>query len=127
MSANSSDLAALQGSWEQVAFEENGISNPPDAYGASGLLTTIIQNHFAVRTGEGVLLLEGGFELDDSATPKAVDWIDSMGPDAGKKLPAIYRLDGDLFAFVAADAGAPRPTEFRTRAGQTMRGFVRRP
>jgi uncharacterized protein (TIGR03067 family) len=119
-----SDLAALQGSWEQVDFEENGVANPPDEYGAPGAITTFHQNHFAVRTADGTLLLEGTFALDDVA--KTVDWTDTMGPDAGKTLPAIYRLEGNRFVFIAADAGAPRPTEFRTRAGQTMRSFVRR-
>ena len=119
-----SDLAVLQGSWEQVDFEENGIANPPDEHGAPGAITTFDQNHFMVRTAEGALLLEGTFELDASA--KTVEWMDTMGADAGKILPAIYKLDGDRFVFIAADAGAPRPTEFRTRAGQTMRSFVRR-
>jgi uncharacterized protein (TIGR03067 family) len=119
-----SDLAALQGSWEQVDFEENGISNPPDEHGAPGASTTFSQNHFTVRTAEGALLLEGTFELDASA--KTVDWVDAIGPDAGKTLLAIYKLDGDLFVFNAADEHAPRPTEFRTRTGQTMRSFVRR-
>ena len=124
MGALLSDLAALQGSWEQVDFEENGVLNPPDAHGASGAITTFNQNHFAVRTTDGALLLEGTFELNAAA--KTVDWTDTMGVDAGKTLPAIYKLDGDRFVFIAADAGALRPTEFRTRAGQTMRSFVRR-
>ncbi|SRR6266404_2205900 len=119
-----SDLAALQGSWEQVDFEENSVANPPDETGAPGAITTFNQNHFAVRTADGALLLEGTFKLDDTA--KTIDWTDTIGPDAGKTLPAIYRLEGDCFVFIAADAGAPRPAEFRTRAGQTMRSFVRR-
>jgi uncharacterized protein (TIGR03067 family) len=122
----SCDLAALQGSWEQVAFEENGVSNPPDEYGAAGALTTFHQNRFAVWSAKGALLLEGRFELDPSADPKTVNWIDRTGPDAGKVLPAIYRLDGDHFVFIAADEGASRPTEFRTGPGQTMRSFMRR-
>ena len=118
-----SDLAALQGVWEQVDFEENGVANPTDAYGGASL-TTFRQDRFTVRSAQGALLLEGRFELNASA--KTVDWIDSMGPDAGKVLPAIYRLDGDHFVFVAADEGAPRPTEFRTGPGQTLRRFMRR-
>src|SRR5471030_983847 len=110
-----SDLAALQGSWEQVDFEESGVVNPPDAHGAPGAITTFHQNHFTVRTADGALLLEGTFELDDAA--KTVDWTDTMGADAGKTFPAIYRLDGDRFVFIAADASAPRPTEFRTGVG----------
>jgi hypothetical protein len=52
--------------------------------------------------------------------------MDAIGPDAGERLPAIYRLEGDRFIFVAADAGMPRPCAFRTEQGQTMRMFIRR-
>ncbi len=120
------DVAALQGSWEQVALEVDGISNPPDDLSPPGMVTTFRNNHFAVHTAEGVVLLEGSFALDASADPKAITWIDAIGPDAGKQLPAIYQLEGDTFTFIAADEDAPRPTVFRTGAGQTMRSFVRR-
>ena len=120
------DMAALQGSWEQAALEVDGISNPPDDLSPPGMVTTFRDNHFAVHTAEGVLLLEGSFALDASVDPKAITWIDAMGRDAGKPLAAIYRLDGDAFVFIAADAGAPRPMAFRTGPGQTMRSFVRR-
>jgi uncharacterized protein (TIGR03067 family) len=123
---SSQDMAVLQGSWEQVALEVDGVSNPPDALSPPGAVTTFRDNHFAVHTTEGALLLEGNFTLDAAADPKAITWTDTIGPDAGKQLPAIYRLDGDAFTFIAADAGAPRPTAFRTRSGQIMRSFVRR-
>src|SRR6185437_1232658 len=59
------DLAALQGTWAQVGFEENGVANAPDSYeGAMGALTTIKGNHFSVRAQDGRLLLEGTFSLD---------------------------------------------------------------
>jgi uncharacterized protein (TIGR03067 family) len=118
------DLAALQGSWLQVGFEENGIVNPPDIHGAPDAVTTFHQNHFAVRTADGTTLLEGTFTLDEAA--KTVDWTDTMGADAGKVLPAIYKLESDRFVFIAAEPGTPRPGEFRTGPGQTMRSFVRR-
>ena len=66
------------------------------------------------------------FFLDSGTVPKSITWIDSMGDDAGKHLPASYRLDGDEFAFIAADEGMPRPTIFSTGPGQTMRTFLRR-
>ena len=56
----------------------------------------------------------------------SIGWIDSMGDDAGKHLPASYRLEGDEFVFIAADEHMPRPSEFRTGPGQTMRTFIRR-
>ena len=120
------DLATLQGVWEQVGLEENGISNPPDDHGAPGALTFIRGNHFEVRTAEGELLLEGGFTLDASTTPKSITWVDSIGSDAGKYLPAVYRLEDDHFVFVAADEGMPRPVSFRTSVGLTMRSFDRK-
>lgn len=121
------DLAALQGTWEQIGFEQDGVADAPDLYeGAMGALTTITGNHFSVRAQDSRLLLEGSFSLDAALTPKAIDWMDAIGPDAGKRLAAIYRLEGDRFTFVAADAGMPRPGAFHTRPGQTMRTFIRR-
>ncbi|MEW9570201.1 TIGR03067 domain-containing protein [Rhodanobacter sp. Si-c] len=120
------DLAALQGIWEQVGFEENGVTDPPDDHGAPGALTSIHGNRFEVRTVAGELLLEGGFTFDASTTPRSITWVDSIGADAGKQLPAIYRLEGDHFVFVAADEGMPRPAAFRTSMGLTMRSFVRK-
>jgi uncharacterized protein (TIGR03067 family) len=117
---------ALQGTWKQVAFEEDGNPDAPDAYGdPSGSLTTFRGNHFSVRDSTGRLLLEGTFALDVSTTPKTIDWTDSMGADAGKTLPAIYRLEGDRFTFIAAGPGASRPIAFKTLPSQTLRSFLR--
>jgi uncharacterized protein (TIGR03067 family) len=120
------DLAALQGKWEQVAHEADGIVNPPDEYAAPGTITTFSGQHFAVRTHDGELLLRGSFTLDASVAPKAITWTDAIGVDAGKQLPASYVLDGDHFMFIAGDEGCPRPTAFQTVPGQTMRTFIRR-
>jgi uncharacterized protein (TIGR03067 family) len=120
------DHQALQGTWEQTALEDSGVLNPIDAHTAPGALTTITGDCFEVRTTNGEVLLAGRFSLDGTTTPKSITWVDSIGEDAGKQLPASYRLDGDEFVFIAADEGMPRPTEFRTGPGQTMRSFVRR-
>jgi len=126
MDALERDLAALQGIWEQVGFEGNGVADAPDGTDAPGALTHFSSNRFSVHTLQGELLLEVEFELDASAGPGAITWIDAIGPDAGKRLPASYRLEGDRFVFIAADEGAPRPTEFRTVPGLTLGRFVRR-
>lgn len=120
------DLASLQGTWEQIAFEEDGRLNPPDTHGAQGARTVIKGQRFSVRTPDGELLLEGNFTLDATTSPKSITWVDSMGADQGKALPASYVLEGDHFVFIAADEGAARPTEFHTQPGLTMRSFVRR-
>ena len=120
------DLQTLQGVWEQTSLEDSGVLNPIDAHTAPGAITTINGDSFEVKTVSGEVLLAGRFFLDSSTVPKRITWIDSMGDDAGKHLPASYRLDGDEFVFIAADEGMPRPTTFSTGPGQTMRTFVRR-
>ena len=125
MDLSSADLDALQGCWEQVYLEVDGIANPPDDHTAPGALTTIEGNSFVVRRASGEVLLQGVFELDALTSPKSITWIDSIGPDAGRRLPASYWLERDGFAFIAADEGAPRPLVFRTSVGLTMRAFRR--
>ncbi len=120
------DFLALQGAWEQTSLEDNGVLNPPDAHTAPGAITTITGEHFEVKTVSGEVLLAGRFSLDSTTAPKSITWVDSMGEDAGKQLPASYRLEGDEFVFIAADESMPRPLSFSTGPGQTMRTFVRR-
>ena len=121
------DYHALQGAWEQISLEDSGELNPADAHSAPGALTTITGDRFEVLTVDGERLLAGRFFLDSTTLPKSITWIDAMGDDAGKALPASYRLEGDEFVFIAADEGMPRPLTFSTGPGQTMRTFVRRP
>ena len=120
------DLQALQGAWEQTSLEDSGVLNPVDAHSAPGAITTISGDRFEVKTVSGEVLLAGRFYLDSSTDPKHITWIDAIGEDAGKHLPASYRLEADEFVFIAADENMPRPTVFSTVAGQTMRTFMRR-
>lgn len=120
------DFQALQGRWEQTALEDSGVLNPVDAHSAPGAITTIAGDRFEVKTLSGEVLLAGRFFLDSAAVPKSITWVDSIGEDAGKHLPASYRLDANEFVFIAADESMPRPTAFSTGPGQTMRTFVRR-
>lgn len=120
------DFQALQGAWEQTSLEDSGVLNPPDAHTAPGAITTIIGDRFEVKTVNGEVLLAGRFSLDSTTRPKSITWVDDIGDDAGKQLPASYRLDRDEFVFIAADERMPRPLSFSTGPGQTMRTFVRR-
>jgi uncharacterized protein (TIGR03067 family) len=116
------DLEALQGTWKQVAFEVDGNLL---AYDAVGTICTFTGTRFVVHARSGEILLYGSFRLDESVDPKTVDWIDDCGPDAGKVLPAIYRLEEDRFIFVAADEDMPRPVTLEAGPGLSRRVFVR--
>ncbi len=119
------DLDRLQGEWVQVSFEENALVDPPHSHGADGAVMTVTGQSFHVTIPEGETLVEGHFTLDEAAHPKRIDWIDSIGQDAGKTLPAIYELADDHFRFAAADAEMERPRTFDGGQGITIRGFVR--
>ena len=121
------DLALLQGIWEQIGVEADGIANPSGEYNASGTLTIFDGNAFSVVDAQGRVLLKGIFRLDATTIPRQAVWVDEIGTDRGKHLPGIYNLSGDHFVFVAGDEGAAKPTDFRTESGQTLRRFVRRP
>jgi len=124
-STSDPDVQALQGTWEQTSLEDSGVLNPVDAHSAPGAITTIAGDRFEVKTVSGEVLLEGRFFLDSTTRPKSITWVDAIGDDAGKHLPASYRLEGNTFVFIAADEGMPRPLSFKTSAGQTMRSFIR--
>lgn len=120
-----SDLDRLQGRWTQVAFEENGMADPPDSHGAPGAVMTVTGQRFHVAVPGGETLVEGRFTMDGSRRPGSIDWIDDMGGDAGKTIPAIYELGRDSFRFAAADPGMSRPEGFAGGQGITIRAFVR--
>ena len=119
------DFEKLQGQWRQIKFEENGLIDPPDSHGADGAILTVSGNSFHVAVPGGETLIEGSFVLHESASPPRIDWIDSIGDDAGKILPAVYRLSSDGFEFAAADPDMDRPEEFTGGDGITVRAFVR--
>lgn len=119
------DRKILQGKWRQTRFNENGLADPFDSHGAAGAITTVSGHTFHVAVPGGETILEGRFEIDESRHPKEINWIDSIGEDAGKILPAIYTLSDGFFEFAAADAGMKRPVDFAGGEGITIRGFVR--
>jgi len=124
-SASERDLALLQGTWVQVGLETDGIPNAADSESPGGVFTVFVGREFFARAADGTLILAGTFTLDATASPRSITWVDSMGPDEGKALPAIYVLDGDAFKFIAGNEDEPRPTTFATVVGQTMRTFRR--
>jgi uncharacterized protein (TIGR03067 family) len=120
------DLERLQGRWRQIASSVDGAGEQAafagDEFG--GALVTVFAGHtFHVLDAAGVTFLAGQFVLDEAA--HAVDWIDSIGADAGTVLPARYELTETTFAFAAADAGAARPVHVAPAAGVTLRRLVR--
>jgi uncharacterized protein (TIGR03067 family) len=118
------DLERLQGTWKQIAYERDGVTEPLDEQGWDPI-TTFTGEEFVVTLADGSIPIKGTYRIDSTRNPKTVDWMDTIGEDAGQTLLAIYALEDDRLIFCAAYPGLERPTEFRTRPGQVLRVFRR--
>ncbi len=118
--ATATEMTKFQGSWKQIAYERDGVTEPDDEHGWEPTVT-FTGDAFVVTLADGSVPIAGTFKLDPTRSPKTVDWSDSIGEDAGKTLLAIYALEGDRLVFCAAYPGDARPTEFKTRPGQVLR------
>ena len=118
------DMKKLQGTWKQVAYEKDGMNEPLDEQGWEPR-TTFAGDTFVVTLADGSIAIKGAYKLDPTSNPKAVDWTDTFGADAGMTFPAIYALEGDQLIFCAADHGQERPMEFKTKPGLVLRVLQR--
>ena len=118
------ELKRFQGTWKQIAYERDGVTQPLDELGWDPV-TTFTADQFVVTLADGTIPIKGTYRIDPTRNPKTVDWTDTTGEDAGKTLLAIYALQDDRLIFCAAYPGLERPKEFRTRPGQVLRAFQR--
>lgn len=118
------EIKKFQGTWKQITYEKDGVTEPLDEFGWEPR-STFVGDTFVVTPADGSAAIKGTFKLDPTQEPKTIDWTDTFGEDAGKTFPAIYSLEGDRLVFCAADDGQERPTEFRTRPGQVLRVLQR--
>ena len=114
------DLEEIQGTWKQIAYERDGVTEPLDEQGWEPRVT-FSGNTFVVTLADGSVPIKGTFKLDSTQEPKSMDLTDTFGADAGKTFLAIYLLHGDRMVFCAADEGQDRPTSFETMPGQVLR------
>jgi uncharacterized protein (TIGR03067 family) len=115
------EIEKFQGTWKQISYERDGVKDPLDDESGWQPRTIFSGNSFVVTIADGSIPIKGIFKLDPAQNPKAIDYTDTFGADAGKTFLAIYTLEGDELIFCAAGAGEERPTEFKTKVGQVLR------
>jgi uncharacterized protein (TIGR03067 family) len=115
------DKKKLQGTWTVAAHTANGKALPAKAL--AGWRLTVAGDKMTTRDGSE-LLDEATCRLDASVKPRAVDLRLTAGPDKGKLVLGIYKLEGDTLTVCVAEPDRPRPTEFASRAGSGHMLFV---
>lgn len=108
----SGDLAKFQGTWAAMAGPKKNIPVTLEIRGARATvrITPPIGRPFTVT---------GGVKLDESTTPRSLDWVDFTGLDDQELpvIPGIYRIDGDELVICNGGPNNPRPAEFRRGEG----------
>ena len=59
----------------------------------------------------------GTVKADPTKTPKEMDILGKEGPNAGKTIKTIYKLDGDTMTVCYELGDGDRPTAFESKAG----------
>jgi uncharacterized protein (TIGR03067 family) len=105
-------VSELGGTWAKVSGEEAGVATEagaePDTFVVEG-------NRWVYKSGDKVLQA-GTFTIDASKSPKHFTFTVTEGGNVGGVGYAIYKRDGDTFAYCAAGPDA-RPTDFTTKPG----------
>jgi uncharacterized protein (TIGR03067 family) len=60
---------------------------------------------------------KGTVKADPTKTPKEMDILGKEGPNAGKTIKTIYKLDGDTLTVCYELGDGDRPTAFESKAG----------
>ena len=107
---NTGDARNIEGTWLPVKAELAG-KLMSDASVKSIRYLRLAGGRYEVQAES---LDKGDYTIDPAAKPKVIDIKGVEGPNAGKKIPAIYELDGDRLTICYGLDGTQRPTEFKT-------------
>ena len=106
------DLKAMVGKWKLEKAELGG----KDVFEHLKSLDFEIRDggKYTARLGEEID--EGSFTVDPSKSPKEMDIKSTGGPNKGRTVKAIYKIDGDTLTVAYDLGGGKRPEKFETKA-----------
>jgi len=115
-SARSQAGSTHEGVWAAVAGELGGKKFPDEILKSFEL--TLTQDTYYLRSGEAPD--RGMLKVDSSKQPMAMDITGTEGPNKGRTILAIYKLEGERLTICYDLSGASRPSEFTTRTGTQL-------
>lgn len=119
------ELARFQGTWQLVSAETDGEKAPKDR--TDKIRVVIKGSRHTVFFGDQEVAHSVPFALAPTTTPRSATDTLEDGPDKGKEIRSIYKLEGDTLTTCAARIGEERPAEFASKpgSGHTLRAFRR--
>lgn len=117
------ELARFQGTWQLVSAESDGVKAPREQ--TDRIRVIIKGSRHTVMFGDKAVAGPVPFAIDPTTTPRSV--VDTLedGPNKGKQIKGIYKLEGDTLTSCVARIGEERPNEFASKpgTGHTLRVF----
>jgi uncharacterized protein (TIGR03067 family) len=107
------DLDKLQGTWVRASVERNG--KPASADELKNTKLTLKDDKYTLDDSKEKRT--GTFKLDATKTPKTLDIVADTGPNKGKTLKGIYKIEDDTFTYCVGGPDKDRPTEFTGKEG----------
>ncbi len=100
---------SVEGTWNVAGATLGGRELPAAVFANTPLLLDHGRYRFQTDSGE--------YRVMPDASPAAMDVVGHKGPNAGKTIPTIFKMQGDTLVICYDLAGAVRPTEFASAAG----------
>ena len=110
----SAEAKRLEGRWKVVALEVDGRKAPPEAMKNRSWTFKGTEVSFDDPNAPG----KSSFKLDPGKDLKQIDLVGLDGPQKGKTMEAIYKLEDARLTICLRDIAAAergRPTEFATK------------
>src|SRR3954463_11529267 len=107
------DAQAIQGTWVPVKADIGG--KPMKEEFLTNTVMTLSSGKYEVTVAGSPD--KGIYSLGTESKIKTIDVTGTEGPNAGKKIPGIYELNGETLRICYGLRGSPRPTEFKSPPG----------
>jgi uncharacterized protein (TIGR03067 family) len=111
------DAKAVQGAWQAVTYEANGVALKDVA---DKVVCTCEKDVFTFKY-DGKVVWKAKLKLDPSKEPKAIDLTITEGTNQAQVILGVYEITKDGFKWCTSSAGDKgRPTGFESKAGSDV-------
>lgn len=112
----SPDLKQMQGTWRVILVEFGGKKATKEENEKVNFRLVVEGERYTVYLNDEKFT-SGRMKLDPAKKPKEMDTREEEGPNKGKTLQSIYKIEGDVMMACFNVPGGQRPTEFKTEEG----------
>ncbi len=112
------EVLSLAGQWSAVGIKLRGNAAP--ATFVHTFKSSFEEKTYSNRI-ENKVVEKGNYTVDDTKSPKTIDFAITEGEDKGKQQLGIYKIEGKKLTLVIAEMGLKeRPKSFKVKRGDRV-------